>query len=782
MCGIDLRAVFPGDRLNYQITVRLTPVILLLFLGACATAPEPVTPSKPIPPAPVVVPKPVPPAAAARPVSDNYHGTDVIDPYRYFEDLKNPEVATLLKAQSEYAHAQLDRIPGRAGLLDRISQLSEAGVSITGVQIAGAKVFYFKLAPGDSVRKLYVRDRMDGAERLLIDPLKVGTAEHNVTIDYFQPSPSGRHVAYGVSAGGDENSVLRVFDVEKGNDLGIVIEGARYGAAVSWYPDGKSFFYNKLPTPEAGSTVVGYTNSLVYRHTLGNDPTHDVALFGRGIGSLNDLAEIDIPSVVVPVGAKHALAVVRHGDARELEIYIASADALHGASTRWMKVIDRSDEVTDFEVRGMELYLLTHKNAPRYKVVRTNLMRPQIAKATAIIPEGEDVVSQIAIAADALYIKQSKSGVDVLQRLNFSTSVFSSGKLEYLRLPFDLAVRALVTDPARPGALLRLESWTDAPLYVALEERTGNIKDTELLPRHGADFSAVDEVRLFATAKDGTRIPVSMVYQKGILLSRDHPTLLTGYGAYGIALSPSFEATRLAWIERGGIYATCHVRGGGEYGEAWHRGGQKANKNNTINDFIACAEFLIARGFTNPKRLAALGGSAGAITVGNALVRRPDLFAAVVPRVGVLDMLRMKTTPNGSPSVAEFGSTATPEGFKWLYETSAYHHVGEQTAYPGVLVTTGANDPRVEPWNSLKFAVRLQAATTSPTDIRPVLLRVDYDTGHRAGVNRSSANEELADIYAFMLWQFGMPGFQPSAPQPQPLPSPDAGAATAAPR
>jgi prolyl oligopeptidase len=356
------------------------------------------------------------------------------------------------------------------------------------------------------------------------------------------------------------------------------------------------------------------------------------------------------------------------------------------------------------------------------------------------------------------------------------------GKLEYLRLPFDSAVRALITDPARPGALLRLESWTDAPRYVALEARSGNIKDTGLLPRHGADFSAIDEVRLFATASDGTRIPVSMVYQKGMLLSRDHPTLLTGYGAYGIAMSPTFQATRLAWIEQGGIYATCHVRGGGEYGEAWYRGGQKANKNNTINDFIACAEFLIVRGFTNPKRLAALGGSAGGITVGNALVRRPDLFAAVVSRVGVLDMLRMETTPNGKPNMAEFGSTATPDGFNWLYETSAYHNVREKTAYPGVLVTTGANDPRVEPWNSLKFAARLQAATTSPTDTRPVLLRVDYGTGHSAGVNRSSANEELADIYAFMFWQFGMPGFQPSAPWPEPARSPDDGSAAATPR
>jgi prolyl oligopeptidase len=747
--------------LTGRTIARLGPaLILLLLFGACAIAPEPATQSKPSQLLPPAAPKPRPPAAAVRPVPDNYHGIGVVDPYRYFEDLKNPEVAALLKAQSEYTRARFDRIPGRAGLLGRISQLSESGVAITGVQIAGTRVFYFKLAPGDSVRKLCVREGMDGAERVLIDPLKIGTAEHRVTIDYFRPSPNGRHVAYGVSSGGDENSVLRVFDAEKGNDLGIVIEGARYGAAVSWHPDGKSFFYNKLP--ESGSAAVGYINSRAYRHTLGKNPVKDPALFGRGVGEGIKFDEIDIPSIVVPVGAKYALAAVRHGDAREIDIYIAPADALQGASTPWKKVIGRTDEVTDFQVRGTDLYLLTHKNAPRYKVVLTDLVHPQADKATLIVPESENVVGQIAIAADALYIRQSSGGVDVMQRLNFSRRVFSSGKLEYLHLPFDSAVRALVTDPARPGAILRLESWTAAPRYVALEARSGNIRDTGLLPKHGADFSAHDEVRLFATAKDGTRIPVSMVYRKGMLLSHDHPTLLTAYGAYGIALSPSFQATRLAWLERGGIYATCHVRGGGEYGEAWHRGGQKGNKNNSVNDFIACAEFLVARGFTNAKRLAALGGSAGGITVGNALVRRPELFAAVVASVGALDMLRMETTANGKPNVEEFGSTATPEGFKWLYETSAYHQVRERTAYPGVLVTTGANDPRVEPWISLKFAARLQAATTSPADTRPVLLRVDYGAGHSSGVTRASANEELADIYTFMLWQFGVPEFQPS--------------------
>ena len=249
--------------------------------------------------------------------------------------------------------------------------------------------------------------------------------------------------------------------------------------------------------------------------------------------------------------------------------------------------------------------------------------------------------------------------------------------------------------------------------------------------------------------------------KKGLMLSRDNPTILTGYGAYGITMAPNFQPTRMAWIERGGIFATCHVRGGGEFGEEWHRGGRMANKTNTIGDFIACAEFLIQRGFTSANRLAAMGGSAGGITVGNAMTRRPDLFGAVVSRVGALDMLRMEHTPNGKPNVVEFGSTQTPEGFKWLFDTSAYHQIKDQTAYPPVLVVTGANDPRVAPWNSLKFVARLQAATSRPADKAPILLRVDYGSGHNPRGDRVAANEELADIYAFLLWQLGVPGFKP---------------------
>ncbi len=738
---------------------------LTLLVTGCEMIPilKPAEPPKPpVALKPTEPPPPSYPAVPVRPVTDNYHGTQVVDPYRYMEDLKNPEVQSLMRAQNDFARTMLDKIPGRAALATRINELSQAGVAITSVQLAAGRVFYFKLAPGDAKRKLYVREGVGGLERLLVDPDKVGGLEEKLSIDWYVPAPDGRHVAYGTSPRGNEDSTLRIVEVGKGNDIGIVIPGTRYGSIVSWNPNSREVYYNKLPPPEPGAAI-GYVNSKVYRHQLGKHPNTDTLMFGIGSdvsgAAAAELIDIDIPQILVPRGSTTALAIVQRGDENERTIYALPAASLGKPGAPWKKIVDRRDQVVKIAAYGKDLFLVTHRQAMNRKVLRLTLDAPDIAKAKVAVAETDKVVSDIAIGADALYVKFVVGGVDQLQRLNFKSDSFGT-KMEFIRLKFDLAVRQLITDPSLPGAMLRLEGWTEAPSYAIVEARTANIRDTGLLPRSPVSFDDYDDVRLFARAADGQRIPISMIYKKGITLTKDHPTLLSGYGAYGIIVSPSFVPQRLAWLERGGIIATCHVRGGGEFGEMWHRGGQKANKNNTINDFITCAEFLIERGFTSPTRLTAMGGSAGGITVGNALLRRPDLFAAVVPRVGLLDALRAETTPNGKPNVMEFGTVTKLEDFRWLFETSALHNVKDKVAYPAVLLTTGANDPRVEPWNSLKFAARLQAATLSSEKEKPVLLRLDFGSGHSSAISRSSANEELADIYAFLFWQTGQVGFQ----------------------
>ena len=756
-----------------RLISAVSTVALTWLLASCATPPvaeapkvvvaPTVTTSEPTPPV-------GPPVAPVRNVLETFFGNVVVDPYRYLEDVKNAEVIAYMKAQGEFARKTLDAIPGRTAMHNRINALSEAGVSVTSVQISGTgaltRVFYYKLSPGESMRKLYVREGFNGTERLLFDAQSLNVPGQRYALDYFNAAPDGKHVLVGIAAGGSEDTSLRIVEVSAARDLGVVIDRIGFAAESTWADDSRVFFYNRLPSTRPNEKKNRYLFSRVYRHVLGRDVTKDEAVFGRGVVTPTKLefADIDIPGVQMTADGRFLVGTVRHGDLNEISLFVAPAAGsatMFAQPLTWRKVADPNDLVTSYAVHDNALYLVTAKNAPRNKVVRTTLARPDIATATTIIAAGDTVIRQLAVAQDALYIRELFAGVDRLQRLNFSNSVFSGGKLEFVRLPFDLAIRQLVTHPKRPGAILRLEGWTEAPRYVNIEERTANVAPLSLHPKSAVDFSAIDEVRLMVTAKDGVQVPISLIYKKDTRLNGNNPTLLRAYGAYGITLSPTFSPASLAWLERGGILGTCHVRGGGEFGDPWHKDGQKLTKPNTWRDLIACAEYVVERKFTRKDRLGIQGGSAGGVTVGRALTERPDLFAAVIPSVGLLDTLRAEFTPNGPPNIPEFGSVKSADGFKGLAMMSSYDHVTNGIAYPAVLLMHGVNDPRVEVWQSSKMAARLQAATATVKNAEPVLLRLDYDAGHGVGSTRSQRNDELTDIYSFLLWKFGDPEFRP---------------------
>ncbi len=399
-------------------------------------------------------------------------------------------------------------------------------------------------------------------------------------------------------------------------------------------------------------------------------------------------------------------------------------------------------------------YLLNHKNASRFKVILVQLPKGTVAEAKVVLPASDAVLQRIAVARDGLYVRAIEGGIGRVRKLDFT-----SNRVEEVPLPFDGAVEEFVTDPTRPGVVFKIQGWTQSPRYLKYVPQTHTVVDTGAIPPATADFSNIEAVEVKAIAIDGTAIPLSIVHKRGLVRDGSAPTLLTGYGAYGSIEEPSFDASRLAWLARGGVYAVAHVRGGGEYGEDWHRAGMKLAKSNTIDDFIACAEYLVAQGYSSPKRLAGAGWSAGGITIGGAITRRPDLFGAAIDGVGVSDNLRAETMVGGRENTEEFGSVKTKEGFEGLYAMSAYHHVKDGVAYPAVLLITGINDARVAPWQSAKMAARLQAATSSQ---RPILLRVDYDSGHGAGTTRSQRNEELADEYSFLLWQMALSGLDTS--------------------
>ena len=702
--------------------------------------------------------QPSPPVAPVRNVADAYFGTTVDDPYRYMEDIKNPEVEAWLKAQAGYTNAVLAKIPQRDEILKEVTTFGDAAPSrVTSVQLMGDHVYYLKRKADENIGKLYVREGFGGKERLLVDPDKLPAPEgkHNA-IDYFAPSPENKYLAYGVSVGGSEQSVLHVIEVASGKETGDVIDRANFGSP-SWLADGR-LLYNRLQklAPDAPATEK-YVNSRAYIHELGKNPDEDTPLLGAGLAPGIAIEPPEIPIAANPVGSKYAIGLVINGVQNEFKLYVAPIASLAGEKTPWVKVADTADDVTAFDVMDDRLYLLTHKNASRFKVIVVSLTKPELATAREVVPASEAVVTGIAAAKDALYVRRMNGGVSDFLKVGYA----SAAKPSMIKLPFPGDVDGLVTDPRKPGAVFSLGGWTRFGGYFAYEPKAGKVVDTELQPQGKYDNPPnLTSTEVKVKAKDGTLVPLSIVHRKGLKLDGSNPTILYGYGAYGISVTPFFRPTYLPWFNRGGILAVAHVRGGGEYGEDWHKAGYKATKPNTWEDAIACAEWLVEHKYASPPKLAIMGGSAGGIFVGRSITERPELFGAAVDEVPVSDALRWEFTSNGVPNIPEFGTVKEEVGFKGLFAMSSYAHVQQGTKYPAVLLTTGINDPRVDAWEAGKMAARLQAASASG---KPILLRIDFDAGHGFGSTKKSQYEERADTLAFLFWQLGESGFQPGA-------------------
>jgi prolyl oligopeptidase len=719
-----------------QLIAIVLPILLLIPAVASAQSELPKTP--------------------VRAVIDNYFGTNVVDPYRWLENTSDPEVIAWMKAQNDYTRAVLARIPGRDDLLARIKSLDNAGNVVSALQVWGGHYFYYKTEPGSDNRKLFVRDTLSSPERLLVDPEKMTTADgKHYSIDYFQPSLDGVYVAYGISIGGSEESVLHVLQSATGQVLPDSIDRAQF-ASPTWLPDGKSFFYTRAQKLAADAPPTAkYQKLKVYRHTLGADADTEPLVFGFGANPAVNVDDNDFSVVQFSPGAPEFLVgLVIHGVKNEFDIYATPFDANPGSKTAWKKIVDQSDDVTGEDVHAGEIYLLSHKNASRFKVLRTSLSAPDLSHAAVVVPASEVVINNITAAGDALYLRDLDGGIGRVRRLPYS-----NGGIQPVKLPFDGAVQSLVSNPTESGAWLELTSWTKSPLWYSLDAKTDQLKDTALVPPSPVDYSQIESEEVKAKSADGTMIPLSIIHKRGIALDGSHPTWLTGYGAYGINYDPYFDPTILAFLERGGVRAFAHVRGGGEYGEDWHQAGQKLTKQHTIDDFIAGGEYLIEHKYTSAAHLAGEGTSAGGITIGRAITERPELFRAALIRVGDTNALRAETMPSGPANIPEFGTVTEPDGFKALFAMDAYQHVKANTPYPAVLLTTGVNDPRVAPWEAAKMTARLQAATSSG---KPILLRVDYDAGHGMGSTKSQRDTEYADDIAFLFWQLGVKGYAPT--------------------
>jgi len=725
---------------NEEMAIRLDRRSVLRGAGslvAASLAPRLGVAATRIPPAPV---------ARVSVVKDTYFGETLGDPYRWMENDKDPDWLPYLKGQNEHTRAVLNTIPGREALLERIQHVSGDAAATRRVQRAGNRLFFEQRPAGADNYKLFLQESAD--THVLLDPTLLSKAgAGHFSLDWWQPSPDGSHVAYGLSKDGSEDSVLHVMRVADRHELPERIANTE-NADPQWLDDSSGFFYNQLTG--AVDTPERFLDSQVRFHRLGTDPGTDPILMKRGLTDVS-FERIQAPGIQTFWGSPYALLIL--ADVRpETRILIAPVSDAVANKARWTPVAEFEDEVTGAQIDGDALYLLANKGHPRGRILKTSAAAPSLATATEVVPQGPLVIEGLQRARDNLYLQIMDGGVSRLRRLT------RAGVVTEIDLPFDGTVSALTATARDDGVLFSLQGWLTPPDIWSADPH-GRVAATGLTPAAPIDVSPYETRRLFATAKDGTKIPYTLIYRKGLRQDGNTPAWISAYGSYGVtAYTPSFSPRLFVLIDAGFIVGYANVRGGGEYGRDWHKAGQLANKPNTWRDLIAVCEELCAQKYTSPARLAIGGRSAGGITVGRAMTERPELFAAVIDGVGWSNPLRYVAEQNGYGEEPEWGAIREESGYRALKVIDSYQAVRDRVAYPAVLLTTGVTDPRVAPFHVAKMTARLQATSSSG---KPILLRVDYDAGHGIGSTRAQQDREAADTYAFLLWQTEVKAYQP---------------------
>ena len=667
---------------------------------------------------------------------DVYHGTSVPDPYRWLEDdvRKSPEVAAWVEAQNKVTEDYLKSIPERVAIKKRLTELWNYEKISAPTKIGGGKYLFSKNDGLQNQNVLYIQDTLDAEARELLDPNK-WSKDGTVALAGFAPSDDGKYAAYGVAEAGSDWNTWKVLDLSTAKPLGDELKWVKF-SGVSWTADGRGFFYSRFPEPKPGETFQSLNVDMkLYYHRVGTPQSDDVLVYERP-----DHPKWGVGGEVTEDGRYLVISVNDGTTSRKSRLVVRDLGEPYAMP---VEVVANHDNKYDLVGNdGPVLFLMTDKGAAKMRVVALDLRKPEPANWKVIVPEADETLESVSLVGNLFvcrYLKDAKTLVKLY-----------SVDGEYVR---DVALPGIGTASGFGGKRTDAEtfytfsSFATPPTIFRYDLITGKSK---LLRQAKVDFDPSKYVvkQVFADSKDGTKVPVFIAHKKDLKLDGTNPTLLYGYGGFNIPLTPGFSISRVQWMEMGGVLAVANLRGGGEYGDAWHRAGTKLKKQNVFDDLFAVAGYLVKEKYTKPSKLAVQGGSNGGLLVGAAITQRPDLFGAALPAVGVMDMLRFQKFTAGRYWVDDYGSSDDPEEFKALYKYSPYHNIRPGTKYPATMVTTADTDDRVVPGHSFKFTAMLQASQGGAT---PILARIETKAGHGAGKPTAKIIEEVADQWAFLV-------------------------------
>ncbi len=678
-----------------------------------------------------------PPVAEPKPVIDMYHGTKVLDNYRWLEKSDTPETQKWVGQEMAYTRSLLDPLPGRDAIHKRLTELLSIG-TVTPPVIAGKHYFYTKREGMQNQPVLYVRDELNGPDRVLVDANSLA-ADGTIALDWFQPSDNGKYVAYGTSLGGSEMSTLYVIETKTGTILPDTIERTR-AASVAWLHDNSGFYYTRYP--KKGEVPAGQEmyNRHVFFHLLGSPVDTDDPIFGEGRDPE------DWPSVSISNDGRWLLITVSEGWTKS-ELYLQDLKSEKPAS----RLTTGKNFLYGADVVNGKVYITTNEDAPHYRVFLTDAGDFEREHWKEIIPQSDAVLQGVAVFGGKVFAQYEQNASSQLKLFD----------LEGKRLG-DIALPAIGTVFGTGGkwnhdeVFFGFQSFTVPPSVFRYDLKDGASSLWTKVDAPSIDPAGYEVAQEWFKSKDGTRVPMFIVHKRGLAKNKN-PTLLTAYGGFNVSLTPSFSRTAYLWMEHGGVYAVANLRGGAEFGEDWHRLGMLEKKQNVFDDMIAAAEHLVSEKYTDKNHLAIQGGSNGGLLMGAMMTQRPDLFRAVICQVPLLDMIHYQDFQIAKLWIPEYGTSENPEQFKWLYAYSPYHHVKTGAEYPAILFMTADTDTRVDPMHAKKMAAKMQAeARNGSSKTRPILLRIEAKAGHGAGKPVAKQIEEFTDVYSFLFWQLGI--------------------------